>query len=337
MSNQQTVNLDSFHFRGLHPQVYLGSASDRYAGWIGQIYSQDRYIDRTARRKKAVGGSSFVEEILPVDSVAEYFEHFRVLELDFTFYRLLLEKDGQPTPNFHVLQKYQQHLKEGDSVIIKVPQAICAQKVWRQGRFIENDTYLDAHIFMRQFYEPALALLGDSLSGLVFEQEYQRKKDRASPQTLAKALDVFFEKIAEDRRYHLELRTETYLTDPVFAVMEKHGVGQVLSHWTWLPSLSTQFGKSGRRFFNSGNQSIIRLMTPRGARYEEAYAQAHPFNGLVESMLNPLMIEETAELMWEAIDQNVRVNIIVNNRAGGNAPLVGRLVAKRFLELEATG
>ena len=54
-------------------------------------------------------------------------------------------------------------------------------------------------------------------------------------------------------------------------------------------------------------------------------------------MLNPVMIEETAELMWEAVDRNVRVNIIVNNRAGGNAPQVARLVAKRFLELGGIG
>ena len=35
--------LESFHFRNLHPKVLIGTASDRYAGWIGQIYSQDRY------------------------------------------------------------------------------------------------------------------------------------------------------------------------------------------------------------------------------------------------------------------------------------------------------
>jgi len=336
MPDGETLNLDSFHFRGLHPKIYLGTASDRYAGWIGQIYSNDRYSDRITSRKKTVGGRPFVEEILPVDSVEEYFQHFRVLELDFTFYRLLLEENGQPTPNYHVLQKYRQHITEQDDLIVKVPQAICAQKLWRQGRYIENDTYLDAKIFMCQFYEPALTILGDSLTGLIFEQEYQRKKDRTSPQDLATDFDLFFEEIPKDSRYHLELRTETYLTDPVFEMMERHGVGQVLSHWTWLPTLNKQFAKSERRFFNSGNQSIIRLMTPRGARYEEAYAQAHPFNGLVQSMLNPVMIEETAELMWEAIEQNVRVNIIVNNRAGGNAPLVGRLVARRFLELDRT-
>jgi hypothetical protein len=31
---------ETFHFRNLHPQVFIGTASDRYAGWIGQIYSR---------------------------------------------------------------------------------------------------------------------------------------------------------------------------------------------------------------------------------------------------------------------------------------------------------
>ena len=336
MSDRETLDLKNFYFRGLHPHVFLGTASDRYAGWLGQIYSEERYTNRISRRKKTVGGKSFVEEVLPVESVEEYFQHFHVLELDFTFYRLLLEEDGTPTPNYHVLQRYRQHLKEGDNLILKVPQAICAQKVWRRGKFVENNTYLNGEIFIRQFYDPAVTILGPFLTGLIFEQEYQRKKDRTSPQELATALDQFFEEIPTENRYHLELRTEAYLAPQVFKVMEKHGVGQVLSHWTWLPSLSKQFAQSGRRFFNSGGQNIIRLMTPSGARYEEAYAQAHPFNTLVQSMLNPSMVEETADLMWEAIDNNIRINIIVNNRAGGNAPLVGRQVAMRFLEMGET-
>jgi hypothetical protein len=118
-----------------------------------------------------------------------------VLELDFTFYRLLLEEGGEPTPNYHVLQRYRQCLKEGDSLILKVPQAICAQKLWRGGRYVVNESYLNGEIFTRQFYDPAVAILGPYLSGLIFEQEYQRKKDRTSPQELATDLDSFFEEI----------------------------------------------------------------------------------------------------------------------------------------------
>ena len=88
------MSLDTFQFRDLHPDVRIGTASDRYAGWIGQIYSQDRY--KALSRSKTVGGKSYREKVLPVESVREYFQHFSVLELDFTFYRVLLKSYGPP-------------------------------------------------------------------------------------------------------------------------------------------------------------------------------------------------------------------------------------------------
>jgi len=107
-------DLEKFQFRGLHPRVFIGTTTDRYAGWSGQIYSKERYQARISRRTHTVGGKSFVEEVLPIDSVEEYFEHFPVLEIDFTFYRLLLEKDGRPTQNYHVLREYRKYLGERD-------------------------------------------------------------------------------------------------------------------------------------------------------------------------------------------------------------------------------
>ena len=47
-----------------------------------------------------------METSLPVESVEEYFEHFRVLEIDYTFYSLLMDEDGKPTQNYHVLKRY---------------------------------------------------------------------------------------------------------------------------------------------------------------------------------------------------------------------------------------
>ena len=69
MFNRETLNIEEFKFRGLHPDVSIGTASDRYAGWLGQIYSEQLYTNRITRRTKTVGGTSFVEEVLPVESV----------------------------------------------------------------------------------------------------------------------------------------------------------------------------------------------------------------------------------------------------------------------------
>lgn len=329
-----TKDIERFRFKSLHPDVFFGTASDRYAGWIGQIYSKERFAGKAKRRHHTVGGKSFVEEILPVESVEEYFQHFGVLEIDYTFYRPLLDKDGKPTNNYRVLENYRSHMNEGDRLILKAPQMVFAQKVRRKEGFVENEDYLNPRAFTEQFYKPANDILGGRLAGIIFEQEYQRKKERTSPEEAARELDEFFGEIPRDDLYHVELRTETLLTEPVFAVFEKHGIGQVLSHWTWLPSLSKQFAASGKRFLNSGGQCVIRLMTPRGMRYEEAYAKAHPFDRMVEGMMDSWLVEDTVRMMWSAVAKETKANIIINNRAGGNAPLIAQEIANRFVEVD---
>ncbi len=330
MQRREEFDPEAYKFRSLHPYVSIGTASDRYAGWLGQIYSADRYEGRVRSRQHKVGGRSFPERVLPIESVQEYFDHFGVLELDFTFYRLLLEADGRPTQNYHLLQNYRQYLGENDPIFLKVPQVIFARKLRRQGGFIENPDYLNVEAFTRRFYHPALEVLENHIRGFVFEQEYQTKKDRPSSELMAEDVDRFFESIPRDDRYHIEIRTESLLTPSLFAVMRRHGVGQVLSHWTWLPSLRRQFRLSDNTFTNAGRQCILRLLTPRGIRYEEAYAKAHPFDRLVEGMTTPRMIEDTVDLMEKAIQQKAHMNVIVNNRAGGNAPLLARQIVNRF-------
>jgi hypothetical protein len=324
------TNPQTFHFRNLHPKIFIGTASDRYAGWIGQIYSQERYEGRITKRTKIIGAHTFTEEVLPVDSVEEYFEHFSVLEIDFTFYRPLLDQDGQPTQNYQVLKNYSRHLKEGDRILLKVPQVITAQKIRKGDQHIKNEAYLNPKIFTEQFYGPAVNLLATKLAGFIFEQEYQRKEDRAPVNEMALALDKFFGLIPQDSRYHLELRTDLYLRGQVFDVLSKHGIGQVLSHWTWLPPLRKQLAKADGRFLNAGNECVIRLMTPLNMRYEDAYAKAHPFDKMVEGMMAPEMILETVEIIRGAIEKDVLVNLIINNRAGGNAPMIAQIIAEKI-------
>jgi len=153
-------NLEKFEFRGLHPQVFMGTASDRYAGWIGQIYSPGRYENRITHRTHKVGKQSFAEDVLPVESVEEYFKHFDVLEIDYTFYRPLLDKDGKPTESYHVLKQYQNHLHKNDRLILKVPQVVFAQKLLQGRKYLINEGFLNPDVFINQFYNPAHDLLG---------------------------------------------------------------------------------------------------------------------------------------------------------------------------------
>lgn len=333
MQRERISGIDSFFFRDLHPLVSLGTASDRYAGWMGQIYSKGRYEGRISSRRKKIKGTYYTEKVLPVESVEEYFEHFSVLELDFTFYAPLLDRDGNFTRTWHVLNSYAGHLREGNRVILKVPQTVFARSLRRGKGQVENEHYLDSEMFIRQFYEPACLLFDRRIEAFVFEQEYQLASVRPMEEEFAGNLGRFFEKIPQDNRYHVEIRTQALLSDPVIKTLKDHGIGYVLSHWTWLPSLKRQFSLMEGAVFNRSGSSVVRLMTPRGMRYEDAYKKAHPFDRLVEGMLGDEMLNETVDIMKGALDNNAGINVVINNRSGGNAPLIAREIASRFLDI----
>jgi hypothetical protein len=90
---------------------------------------------------------------------------------------------------------------------------------------------------------------------------------------------------------------------------------------------------AGNHFATAGGQAVIRLMTPIGIRYEDAYAKAFPFDRPIEEMIQPGMIAQTAQLMWEAIRGEVEINVIINNRAGGNAPRLAQRIVSEFVAM----
>jgi hypothetical protein len=69
--------------------------------------------------------------------------------------------------------------------------------------------------------------------------------------------------------------------------------------------------KVKKEFFTSGNQLVIRLITPLRMSYEESYAKAFPFDKMIPGMLDPEMIEDTAKIVNEAIKEEIQVNLII--------------------------
>jgi uncharacterized protein YecE (DUF72 family) len=322
--------LSRYHFRDIHPQLFIGTMSDRYAGWLGQIYSENRYRGRITTRIKALKGKRFTERVLPVESVSEYFQHFPVLEIDFTFYRPLLDREGKPTANFHVLKKYRDYMGPDDRLFLKVPQVVFARKI-RQGKaYVPNDEYLDSELFVRQFYGPAKDILEDRLYGFIFEQEYQRKESSLTLEGFADDMDDFFGKIPSDDRYHVEIRTARLQTESLFSVLRKHQVGMVLSHWTWLSSLREQAERTGDFIFSGDDSLTLRLVTPRGMVYEQTYAAAFPFDDMVEGMLHESTVADTVEIIRGVVREGSQLYLFVNNRAGGNAPMTAARIVSRL-------
>ena len=335
--------VEAYRFHDVHPSVYFGTASDRYGGWIGQIYPEDVYASAVSTRSRKMRGKSFEERRVPIASVKDYFKHFAVLEIDFTFYRPLLDDNGDPTPAYFTLNKYAEHAPEGARFLLKAPQIYCARQLRRSsnGRptFVENKTFLNAPACLEQFCKPARHVLGEMLKGVIFQQEYQRVADSPSDHENVEELSAFFAEVAPvSAQWHLELRSEHLLTDRYFEWLREAGLGHVFSHWTWLPMIREQWKMCGERFSAANAEAITRLLTPRNMKYAEAYALAHPFDRpvpeIAETPEAQAMVLDATALAYQAHAQEVTLNIISNNRAWGNAPDLSRAIAHRILDEE---
>ncbi len=328
---------EAYDFRPAHPHLRVGTASDRYAGWIGQIYPEGTSV---STRKRTLGGKPFEEGKVPVESVRDYFEHFSVLEIDFTFYRPLLEDDGEPaSSSFFPLQKYAEHAPSDAVFLLKAPQQFFARTLRRGSGFEANADFLDAEGYVRRFHEPAQKLLGERLGGVLFQQEYQRVGSSPGSEENVEALDEFFRQLPEGGpQAHLELRSEHLLTEGYFDWLARRGLGFVFSHWTWLPPIREQWRRCGERFTAADGQAIARLLTPRNMKYADAYAEAHPFDKPVPALsetpeARDMVLDATA-LVFQAEAQNAMLNLICNNRAWGNAPDLARAAVGRVLDEE---
>lgn len=329
--------IDNYDLRGVHPNVRFGTASDRYAGWLGQIYPKAEYADRVSKRNRTLQGQTYEERQVPIASVATYFEHFDVLELDFTFYRPLLE-DGEESPNYFVLSNYLDHAPDDASFLLKAPQQFFARTLRRSGDFVDNPDFLDTEAYLHTFHEPAVNLLGDRLDGLIFQQEYQRVGDSPRPEANVQQLDDFFGRLPNNVQYHLELRSEHLLSPGYFDWLATRKLGYVFSHWTWLPAVREQWTRCGKRFTAANDQVVARLLTPRDMKYADAYARAYPFDAPTPELsdtdqAHDMILDATA-LTYRAEAEDALLNVIANNRAWGNAPDLARTIAHRILDEE---
>ena len=65
--------------------------------------------------------------------------------------------------------------------------------------------------------------------------------------------------------------------------------------------------------------TVLRLLTPLKMFYEAAKKRAEPYTKIVEEL--PEMRRDTVELVKNAVGEQRRAYVLVNNRCEGNAPL----------------
>lgn len=338
--DDRRAEADRYDLRRVHPVLRFGSASDRYAAWIDQVYPRDVWAGEVTSRTKSVGGRAFEERLLPVASVDDYFQHFGVLEVDFTYYRPLVEATGKPSPGLFTLEHYADASPAGARFLLKAPQQFVAARLRRKvdGRwaYVDNPDYLDPEAFTRQFLVPAQQKLGVKLAGVILEQPYERARDSPDPDAFVAAWDRFIGDVPNDAAYHLEVRSAHLLTPAYLEWLANRDLGFCFSHWQWLPPIIDQWRLVGERFTSASGEAVLRLIQPRDMTFDESFALAYPFEGpaagLSDTRAARRMIDEATALMYQAVEAGVVLNVVGNNRAWGNTPDLGRTLAHRFLD-----
>ena len=329
----------AYDFRNLGDHVRMGTASDRYASWRGQIYSP-RWDDEIKKSKKTLAGKKYDVEQVPIDSIEEYYEHFTVSELDFTFYAPLFREDGGPSRTFGTLDHYAHFAPAEARFLLKAPQEFSARKVRRRGkedgkvRWIHNENYLNARAFDERFLTPAMELLGDRLTGIIFEQEKIWPNERPTPEEFVSDLEQFFRDVPANVQFHLEMRT-TALHVPLYLDwLGDNGHGFVFSHSNGQKPLREQWQYVGERFTAANGEAVVRLLTPLSLTYPQAFDLTHPFDKVVPEIANSAegraMVDDAVALIEAALEHHKVVNMVLNNRAYGNAPDLGREIASRL-------
>lgn len=277
--------------------VLIGTSSWKYEGWLGEIYTPERYITRGKHSQK-----KFEESCL-----AEYGEVFPVVCGDFSFYQF-------PTPAFW--QRLFGAAPASLGFAFKVPEEITVRQWPSHARYgaragLRNSTFLDAHLFRTGFTD-ALAPYASRVQALIFEFGAVA---RPSLDEFLSELEPFLAALPEGFRYAIEIRNPEFLAPEYLALLARHRVAHVLNSWTRMPELATQL--SFPDIFTT-DFFVVRALLRPGRAYEEAVKRFSPYTRVQEE--NPAVRQTLRDLIQGAKRSGRRGLIFVNNRLEGNAP-----------------
>lgn len=288
----------------LSPLIRLGTSTWTYEGWKGDVY-QRRY---TKGRFKQ-------------DCLAEYARYhyegeplFRTVGFDFTFYG---------PPSAQQLAHYAALVPPGFQACAKVWEEVTIP-VYSPGlRYRDKDgpnpRFLDADYFLSQMLAPFDQAFRSHTGPFILE--FQRTG--LDPDVFLPKLDAFLDRLPRDYEYAVEVRNPAVLGPEYRAVLARHGAAHVYNHLYGMPTLEQQHAKLGGF---TGPFTLMRLLTPRDKKYHEAVKAYEPYDKLIQPL--PDMRAATTRLVTQAVNENRRAYVLVNNRSEGNAPGTAKALYK---------
>ncbi len=282
--------------------VFVGTSSWKYAGWLGQLYTHDRYVWR----------GRYAESRFERNCLAEYAEVFKTVCVDAAYYtfpqRAALEAMAAQVP-----ADFQFGFKVTDAITLKQ-----FPNLPRFGRRagLPNEHFLNAELFTTAFLTPCEAIRAN-VGVLMFEFTQFHGADFARGREFVAALDEFLGRLPRGWPYAVEIRNRNFLRPEYFTVLAAHGVAHVFNSWTDMPPVSEQMAMAGA--FPQPALIPARFLLKPGRKYEEAVKRFSPYEKLQEE--NPDGRRAARKLFQRVTAAEMRAKgfIFINNRFEGNA------------------
>jgi uncharacterized protein YecE (DUF72 family) len=290
--------------------VYFGTSSWKYDGWLGSIYSPDRYITRGKHSTK-----KFEDTCL-----GEYAETFPTVCGDFAFYQF-------PTPDYWDRLFSQ---TPGDFIFgLKVPEDITVSTWPKHARYgrragLPNENFLNAQTF-EQLFTKRLEPHKNQVGPLIFEFGTFNRSTFPSVNDFTARLDPFLQSLPTGFRYAVEIRNQEYLSPAYLHLLASHNVAHVFNAWTRMPALDEQ-AQLADAF--TADFTVVRALLRKGRAYDQAVDAFEPYLETKEPN------EGAREGMRLIAENSVRTKrsafFYVNNRLEGNAPNTIEAVIERL-------
>jgi uncharacterized protein YecE (DUF72 family) len=283
-----------------HSGIFVGTSSWKYAGWLGQIYSRERYLTRGRLSQKR----------FEAECLREYAETFPTVCGDFAFYRF-------SEPAFWA--KLFEAVPPQFQFSFKVPEQITVKRFPMHARYGAhagslNTDFLDVDTLVHHFC--ALLLPYRAQVGvLIFEFGTFSKELMPSSGELVEVLEPFLTALPQDFRYAIEIRNAEFMTANYFACLARHNVAHVFNSWTRMPSIHDQLLVP--EAFTT-DFTVVRALLRPGRSYENAVARFSPYSDIRDEQ--PETRSAMRDLLGRVLKRGSRGYFYVNNRLEGNAP-----------------
>lgn len=282
-------------------QIYIGTSSWKYEGWLGQIYSHDRYLVR----------GKFSQRRFEQECLNEFAETFPIVCGDFSFYQF-------PSDQFwsKLFGSAPRHLQ----FAFKVPEDVTAKSFPLHARYgaragTDNETFLNPEIFRAGFADP-LMQYRRQVALMIFEFGAFSKRAMPDVEAFLEKLDPFLAHLPTEYRYAIEIRNPDFLGAEYFQTLRKHGVAHVFNAWSKMPEIQMQMALPDSV---TAGFTVSRALLRQGRMYEEAVSQFSPYATIQDE--NPQTRQALKGLIQKAKAKKEPTFIFVNNRLEGNAPL----------------